>query len=150
MRRFLHHSFLKGIATFGLLFSLVANADTYMWIDNDGRKHYGDRVPTEYKDTAVKIGAKSTNTVELKSTNESNARVLDKRDDHRSGNSAFSKTGAGSSGNGVNCEEKKRAYQASRTCFSSCQQIMADRDGNIRGSNNANCGHCRDLKRPNC
>ena len=44
-----------------LLLSVPAQAEIYTWVDENGKKHFGDRVPEKYKtqaDNVEPIGAK--------------------------------------------------------------------------------------------
>lgn len=42
--------------------SIIVHAETYTWKDKNGKTHYGDQVPPEYKDAAKQIDLPPLNT----------------------------------------------------------------------------------------
>lgn len=50
-----------------LSFSFPVHAEIYTWIDENGKKHFGDEVPEKYKDQKKQVKVK-VNTMELKKT----------------------------------------------------------------------------------
>ncbi len=144
-----------------LLFSSLAHARIYTWIDENGRKQFGDVIPPQYRgqvdDVRVNIHTPSEEEV-----NKANARAEKNiKNMHPKENANKQSHKEKSSSNTTAQKENKSAddfesrmeeYRKSQRCFDACSQpIMAvDRFGNEyqRGTDISACGHCKNIVRP--
>lgn len=117
----------------------LAQAELYTWVDKNGKKHYGDKVPPEYAKQATTVEQKKPNTmpappsVEFYQPPPARNQVNDQ---------------PASTGNQDNsCEQQKRAYEESLACYNDCR-LHRIRTHNV--NNVSACGHCTDVKKPNC
>ena len=127
-----------------LFFSSLALGQVYSWVDENGKKHFGDKIPPQYQNQASEYDLKETNTsqateVQKKSRVQqvdSNTSWYTDRDNRNSYNTSTRSTSSSSSSS---CEAQKRAYEESKWCFESCRRQR----GNV-----GNCGHCKQMKNP--
>jgi hypothetical protein len=111
--------------------------EIYTWVDENGKKHFGDKIPPEYEDKATQY--------EVPETNRSAAVEIKERAPTTSsyGGTAprLSDQGLSKSQQPTSCAGLKEQYEKSRQCFEACKLPT----GNI-----ARCGHCQQMKKPNC
>jgi hypothetical protein len=113
-------------------------------VDKDGKKHFGEKVPKEYLNQSNAIDVKPVNSMQAEKVPKtppatetpSNSAPIPKppEEDHSSQNLSA-------------CELQKRAYDDSVRCFSRCQN---GGEGAGYVNNVAGCGHCTDVKKPDC
>ena len=133
-----------------VLASIGAQSEIYSWVDKDGKKHFGEEVPKEYLNQSKTLEVKPINTMdatkapkkpkEMEKTAfqlEQERRFIPPEEDNRPTQNLSS------------CEQRKKAYEQSVSCYSSCRSIQVDRNGQQR-SNVSNCRQCVDVKRPDC
>lgn len=149
MKSLLRNVFILLLATQALL----AQAALYSWVDKDGKKHFGDKVPAEY--------AKQVKTVDIKAANSMEAppvidkpepakRVLKSATPAAENSDTSSATNDNEQDDPASCEAQKQAYQESLACFNKCRDSGAN-NGEGRAYNNvAACGHCTNVKKPKC
>lgn len=69
--------------------ALSSLAETYSWIDENGKKHFGDKVPPEYKDSAKQVDLPPLNTLapetEVRLQNKAMAERLRREDGQKKG-----------------------------------------------------------------
>jgi hypothetical protein len=130
-----------------LLISPLALSQIYSWVDENGKKHFGDKIPPQYQDQGSEHQLSDINTseavqVEPAKRSSQNSQSMpwaeiDTEAIQRSHNSLPSMPTAQPSG----CAGQKAAYKQSSDCFAICR----------RGSSNvASCGHCKQMKKPQC
>jgi len=134
----------------------IVEAATYKWVDEAGKVHLSDRVPAKYKDKAILIGKKHTNTMGLKAANRAAeavfrekalAKIKAKSNQVAKSQQSNAQALYSSSRNrdASSCKAKKAAYSESKSCFSSCGTRLYN-----GGINNSGCGHCKNVSRPSC
>jgi hypothetical protein len=126
--------------SFSLILLLVCSptwGEIYTWVDENGKKHFGDKIPREYEDKATQY--------EISETNRSAAVEITEK---APTTSPYVSTTLEPSGQGLrksqapaSCAELKEQYKKSRQCYEACKLPT----GNI-----ARCGHCPQMKKPNC
>jgi len=158
----------KLLALLILLLTYSSHAEIYTWVDENGKKHFGDKVPPEYQEqiNAVEVDVRQPSPEELvraraiateqaKAVIDSrNSRAANMKPEHKVPESSepaltaeqYAKT---------TCERKKQLYKESEDCYSKCtQQNVLRSPGSLRVvkhvRNTSNCGHCQDYKKPNC
>jgi len=138
--------FSKLTLVFLLLAFTCAHGEIYSWVDKEGKKHFGEKVPKEYLKQSTELEVKPVNTMDAAKI----TKQPERNNSQRSGNS-FAKPQQDTDSDTQNlssCEQQKRAYDQSVKCYASCRQTEGGFGG--RNINNvANC-HCTDVKKPNC
>lgn len=118
----------------------LAQAELYTWVDKQGKKHYGDKIPPEY--------AKQASAVEQKKINSMPAPPSVNFYQPPPARNQVSDQSTGNNNNqGNSCEQQKRAFEESQACFNDCR-VHRDRAHNV--NNVSACGHCTDVKKPSC
>lgn len=130
--------------------TLTAQAAMYTWVDKDGKKHFGDKVPPEYAKQVQSVGIKKMNTMEQPpALNTARAETTP------SASRPSPRANVQQAADADSCEAQKSAYNASQACFSRCRitnqdELNADGSMSPHVNNVAACGHCTDVKKPNC
>ncbi len=120
--------------------SILAQAELYTWVDKNGKKHYGDKIPPEYAKQASSVEQKKTNTMPAPpSVNFYQAPARNQVNNQPAADN--------SSNQGNSCEQQKRAFEESQACYDDCR-LHRVRTHNV--NNVSACGHCTDVKKPNC
>ncbi len=123
--------------------SQLLYAEVFTWVDENGKTHYGDRIPEQYKEQADEVEV-NVNTMPLKENNDASKDILktEKKSSSSSRNNYNNQTKA------QTCEQQKAAYEASKQCFERC---YASQGGGLYGGgvNAAKCS-CTDAKKPKC
>ena len=159
--------------------ALPAQGQIYTWVDENGKKHFGDKVPEKYADQAdgVKLDIRQPTAEEVAEAKARNEAMRESaysmestaqsvaRDRKNARRSARSSTATGSrvASSGSSCAQQQAAYQAAKACYSACQVRTTGAPVTVKipggGSyvttgrsvvNNQNCGHCRNVKKPSC
>jgi hypothetical protein len=137
----------RSLAMVLLFASPLAWSQVYSWVDENGRKHFGDRIPQKYQDQAAEV--------EMGETNSSQAVVSRPRSSSQSGNRSRSTSGSGSpspsevdSSSGSadldSCEAQQAAYSRAQSCWAQCRK-----GGKINAARSA-CRSCENIKKPRC
>ena len=130
------------LVLFLLSLSYGSSAEIFTWVDDVGRKHFGDTVPEEYREQSDTVKPNiRTLTVE-----EKHAEKLKKRENAKSFQRAVSFRGSQkrnaerkTENDLMSINRKKIQIKTdSASCYASCR--VATVSG---GWNNAACGHCR-------
>jgi hypothetical protein len=127
---------------------LNAHAALYSWIDKDGKKHFGDKVPAEYAKQVKSVEIKKTNTMDQPP-------VVTTPGVSKTASRAITQTSNQQNGDTGTCDAQKRAYEDSVACFSRCRitnqdNINSDGSTSPHVNNVAACGHCTNVSKPNC
>jgi len=118
----------------------IAQAELYTWVDKNGKKHYGDKIPPEYAKQATAVEQKKINSMPTPPS------VNFYQPPARNQDSAPAATD-NTAPRGNSCEDQKRAFEESQACFNDCR-LHRVRTHNV--NNVSACGHCADVKKPNC
>jgi hypothetical protein len=120
-----------------------ASAAVYSWVDEHGKQHFGDKVPEQYQEISKEVDTSNTNSVPLGEINQAN-RTTSGQIESKSNTSKIQSPKAQTSGTSTerSCQQKQAAYNESRSCYSSCR--------NVATNNVSKCGHCQNLKNPDC
>jgi hypothetical protein len=130
--------FFISIAASLLLASPLAWSQIYSWVDENGRKHFGDKIPQEYQDQASQYEMPEINTTPAVEVREQPSSSSSQTGSSRSGASS------GSSKRASSCEAAQQEYQRSVSCYAKCRSLVG-------GVNNVTrCGHCKNVKKPDC
>ena len=133
---------LRLLALLFLLASPLSLGQIYSWVDENGNKHFGDKIPPEYQDQASEYEVPETNSaqaIEPQTRRQAISRPRQAPAREQTQNDSMPTQAAREP---RTCEERKAAYAESTACFNSCR---------TGSSNNiANCGHCKQMKKPNC
>lgn len=127
-----------------LLLSPLTSSQIYSWVDENGKQHFGDQIPPQYQDQAQEYDVPETNSSEAVEVDTSRptgtSRPRSAAGDGASDSAQPSLRSSKPAGN--SCADLKAAYAESQRCFTACR---------MRGNNNiANCGHCTQMKKPDC
>jgi hypothetical protein len=112
-------------------------SEIYTWVDENGKKHFGDKIPSQYQDQATEYRVPETNRSAAVETPE---RAPTASSNDSSAPQTLS-AGIPKSQQLTGCEALKAEYNKSRMCYEDCKLPT----GNI-----ARCGHCKQMKKPNC
>jgi len=154
------------LALFISFWCSFAAATMYTWVDDKGVRHYSDKVPTKYKDQATPMGSQKTNV--MKSTKVPKVSHRYKKPKPAK-TQAKSKTPRGNKRKQrtpnisqsqyakMNCKQQWSAYKQSEQCYNKCAGSVDRTTYVSRGSvweersrDMSGCGHCVDLKKPDC
>ncbi len=147
-----------------LLLSVPAQAEIYTWVDENGKKHFGDRVPEKYKTQAdnVELNMYQPTAEEIAETqrrNQEMERTRRRMESSRRASSSSSRGGyvttasTSKSRSSNSCADQKARYEEAKRCFAGCQtRVAAPPWQGRRGTvlNNDNCGHCTNVSKPSC
>lgn len=155
--------------------AVTASGDVYTWVDEHGRKHFGDRIPEQYQDqsgtvdvdvrqpTAEEIAAERQRTADMESVEID----LPKRVRQSQGSNEvtpWQKQQMETAGMS-DCEKAWYNYRKADECFARCASRSSDVGKSAihtsrgteyittgtTGRSTANCGHCPNYRRPrNC
>ncbi len=124
------------------LFSFTsAHSEIYSWVDKDGKKHFGEEVPKEYQKQSKAIDVKPVNRMQATEITEAPQQSI------KQSHPAYTSPEDNPSQKTDGCEQQKQAYENSVLCYASCKN---NGDGIAYVNNVASCGHCQDLKKPDC
>jgi hypothetical protein len=121
-----------------------SGAGIHTWVDADGDRHYGDRVPQRYRSRSRPVEPERAPVVERVRPDLPEFR-LPRTDESAQAPEPVTDDSSTSDREDLNCTQRKRAWRRSKACFEDCRQEI--RDG---GWNNARCGHCREMTPPDC
>lgn len=132
------------IITLCLLLACVgAHSEIYSWVDKEGKKHFGEKIPKEYLKQSTIIDVKPVNSMQAEKVSDPpppktniplDSASTPPEENHRSQNLN-------------SCELQKQAYENSVRCFSRCQN---GGEGAGYVNNVSGCSHCTDVKKPDC
>ena len=132
-------------------------AEMYQWVDENGKRHFGDRVPEQYQEGASDISVKPNvvDTVETPKHLLRGAEVAPKKPGRRGSSSAGGRSLIPSPKDvrGTGCEADKERYRLSQACYAMCPKDYVDRPGGglkpvPSAACKAQCGP--GLRRPSC
>lgn len=124
---------------------LSAAAEIYSWVDERGKKHYGDRVPEKYRDQGNNVSVSPTNTFDGPAATPAPTAVYapspwDSRPKPKPASKTASRQPTATAGS---CKEQMLEYRRSQVCFARCQM----QNGRI---NAAKCSGCKNMTKPRC
>ena len=139
-----------------LLFAQVSHAKIYSWVDKDGKKHYGDKIPKEYLPQSKTIDIKNVNAMDAVKTSAIPDEPVRKNSAPHLPDTTDSAPTDETPNN--SCAQQKLAYQESQACYARCK-VNAQDDYELQNrhyqprrpvNNVAACAQCTDMKKPNC
>ena len=139
--------FPKWTMLFLLLAFANAHSEIYSWVDKDGKKHFGEKVPKEYLKQSTELEVKPVNS--MNATNVPQAPIKTAYQLEQERRFIPPEPDTTPTQNLSSCERQKIAYQQSVDCYSSCKSIEVEANGQQR-NNVSNCKHCVDVKKPDC
>lgn len=137
---------LSRAAVLFLVFGLAtAHAEIYSWVDRDGKKHFGEKVPKEYLSKSTELDVKPINAMDAtkipqkpketeKAIGDQEKRIAQLEEKPTEILNA--------------CEQQKRAYEQSVQCYSRCRNREGSEENRV--NNISACGSCVDAKKPDC
>jgi hypothetical protein len=149
-----------------LLLTFPAHAEIYSWVDDNGKKHFGDRVPEKYKDQADNVELKMYQPTEqdIEETKRRTDELIQNRklmeSTHRSVSSSRNTSKKNKKQYGSTYDKQMAEYQSAKACFAACQTkvpsapYLKQGPGGSYASpgrmviNNDACGHCKNVKKP--
>ena len=145
------------VATLLLLFASVSlaahGADIFRWVDENGKIHFGDSVPEQYKQRAKKLDSKGAEITSAqrqeaearlaseKARAESIRKAREAKSDEAQAGAAPTPPVSPAANNANACEEELKKYLDSQTCFA--PYVM--KDGAVRPEA---FQHCTVVKQP--
>lgn len=123
--------------------SLLAQAELYTWVDKNGKKNYGDKVPPEYAKDAKVVESKKANTMEKPPSVYYYQTPRNNQGNQQEQGQMPAPVTADSS-----CAAQQQAYEDSLACYNDCRRQGKNRQEHY--NNVSACGHCVDVKKPNC
>ena len=145
-----------------LVFSLPAHAEIFKWVDENGKVHYGDRVPERYQKRADNVELEMRNptaddVAEAEARNEAirKSRISMESAQRSSRRKSTSRSGASDT------RAPAQSYRSAQACFASCVVIGQKPPRTLRDDRGftyqmpggtyrdlSNCGHCENMKKP--
>ena len=122
--------------------SSSVRAGVHTWVDDDGHRHFGDRVPPGYRSQSRSIPIEPSPGVDRV---QPDLPEIGLPGDREAPAESASEARTRKDPAEMSCEQRRRAWRRSKACYAECRQEI--RDG---GWNNARCGHCREMTRPDC
>jgi hypothetical protein len=149
---------IKYLLIASLLFSTVIQAGVYTWIDENGKKHFGDVIPPQYAGQVDGVDVKIHTPTEeqIKSAKDRAAKGLDKinsRTNTKKSRVTKSKKRTQPKKKKSNdFDSRMSEYRDSIACFNKCRRpIYTYNKYNqkiFHGYDNSACGHCKNVVRP--
>ena len=143
---------------FFLIFLVLAfpvQAEIYKWVDENGKTHFGDRVPEKYQKKAGNVEVKIHQPTEedIAEAENRNAELINSRmlmeTSNRSTRTSQSATRRKTKQYSSDYDRQMSEYRESKSCYASCQ---VRRPKSPRGSgsylDNSACGHCKNVSKP--
>lgn len=127
----------------------AVQAEIFTWKDENGKTHFGDKVPEKYKDNNTEVEVGPVNSADPEKT-------VKRKTAYNPGPSPGyydPKVATPPKAKPQSCAEKKAAYQRAKACFDGCRTFEYDRNlGRKVGHMNAQCAsRCGPNKsKPNC
>lgn len=137
------HFFLKWLLMALFLNVSLSFAEVYTWVDKDGKKHFGQEVPKEYANKGKVVDLKTMNVMEKTNANPTSFPTPTNYQEPQAQSEPEAPAEKLSA-----CELKKREYEKSVACYASCRFPKDNRGSRV--NNVAGCGHCVDVKKPDC
>ena len=141
-----------------LLFASIIHAGVYTWIDENGKKHFGDVIPPQYAGQVddVEVEIHTPTEEQIKKAKDRAAKGLEKinnRTNTKHSRAAKSKSQAqAKKKKSSDFESKMSEYRDSQACFVKCRRpiYVYDRynQKRFRGYDNSACGHCKNVSKP--
>jgi hypothetical protein len=139
----------------GLSLANPASAQIYSWVDENGKTHFGDRVPEKYKKQSEDLTEEtSVNNVSDAVEPRQPVYIPDQKNRTSTSLNSSSKTNSQQPSNSNSCQAQWAAYRSAEACYNQCAQNYSN---NVPGShgqtytrNTSACGRCRDAKKPSC
>ena len=148
----------KYVLIASLLFSSVIQAEVYTWIDENGKKHFGDIIPPQYAGQVddVEVEIHTPTEEQIKNAKDRAAKGLDKINSRTSTKHSRAakpkKRTQTKKKKPSDFESKMSEYRDSLACFEKCRRPIYVYDKynrkNFRGYDNSACGHCKNVVRP--
>ena len=131
----------------------LAFGQVYSWVDENGKKHFGDRIPPQYQDQADEYDLKETNSsqkIERVEYVQPTQRRTTSASSNQRGVEDFFGSQAGV--NGGSCEAQKAAYKRAQDCWAQCRTVGAygGRGGGAVNASHSACRSCQNLPKPKC
>jgi hypothetical protein len=136
--------FFVTVAASLLLTCPLAWSQIYSWVDEDGKKHFGDKIPLQYEDQASEYEMPEINTSEAIEVQEQPSSSSSNTGSTLSGASSGSIERPASSRPASSCAAAHEEYQRSVSCYEKCRVLVGGR------INISRCGGCKNVKKPNC
>lgn len=129
---------------------LLAAAEIHSWVDENGRKHFGDRVPESYQDKSSPVTVSPNKAVRFERPDMPKPNYSPQNEwqpdpgniyqpPHRAQANKEPQEATGT------CAEQRAAFKKSAECFSRCQ--TKHHNG---ARDNSLCGHCQAVKSASC
>ena len=145
-----------------LLFTSISHARVYTWVDENGKKHFGDIIPSQYQgqvdDVNVEIHTPTEKQVQDAKGRANNysrevksiKKKRQERRDNAKRNAQAKKKREKSSSNDY--ESRMAEYRESEACFIRCRRpIIVENSYGLKyqqGFDLSACGHCKNVKKP--
>jgi hypothetical protein len=145
---------IKAICFIALLSisTVTFSGQIFKWTDNNGKVHYSDQIPEQYKnkDESIKSDGmsvidhdKSLNTAPTKAATENHTPEDNTKTEDKPHRIVLNQTQTTVKSN-MACSAQWAAYNSSVACFNACSTYTV-----TGAKNNAKCG-CADLVKPEC
>ena len=142
---------------FFLLMALAfpVQAEIYKWVDENGKTHFGDRVPEKYQKKAGKVEVKIHQPTEqdIAEAENRNAELTNSRKlmetSNRATRSSRSTPRKKTKQYASDYDRQMAEYRVSKSCYAACQ-VRRTKAPFQSGSylDNSACGHCTNVTKP--
>ncbi|MCX2979565.1 DUF4124 domain-containing protein [Halieaceae bacterium IMCC14734] len=142
-----------------IVLALPCQAEIFKWVDENGKTHFGDRVPEQYQEKAdnVEVNIRQPTAAEIAEAEQRNSAMSSSRQSMES-SSRSTRSSKTTDRDIVKQHEKKydsdydrqmAEYNASKSCYAGCQ-VRTPKSPLVGGTflDNSNCGHCKSVKKP--
>jgi hypothetical protein len=138
-----------------LFLAFPVQAEIYKWVDENGKTHFGDRVPEKYQEKADNVELKMHQPTEedIAEAENRNAALTNSRKlmetSNRSTRTSSSAPRKKTRQYASDYDRQMSEYRQSKSCFSACQ-VTRPKSPHIGGTylDNSACGHCTNAKKP--
>lgn len=134
---------ISSLFTLLILACAPAMSEIYTWVDESGKKYFGDKIPERYQDQGSEYAVSKTNssqsiTVKRKKIgNQLNKPIV------LDGSSDYTISDSPPKPAQKSCSKLKQEYQLSKMCYASCRSANAGKIG-------PGCQRCTNAKKPKC
>ena len=133
--------------------SPLALSQVYSWVDENGKKHFGDRIPPQYQDQASEYKIAEPNSAEAVEPTTRRPVQTSPYSTRSSSDSAGSRTryeNHGTVASDGSCQARKAAYERAQECWGQCRQYNAYSGTSKINAASQRCSRCPNLEKPRC
>jgi hypothetical protein len=138
-----------------MVLAFPVQAEIYKWVDENGKTHFGDRVPEKYQQKAGNVEVKIHQPTEedIAEAEDRNSELINSRmlmeSSNRSTSTSRSAPRKKTRQYASDYDRQMAEYRESKSCYAACQ-VRTPKSPRVGGTylDNSACGHCKNVTKP--